>query len=251
MPEGHVITTAAFEMFLDHNALRSQVTSLLDSRFGDVYEKARRLQKIIETAPLPTSLLAELDLLRRLNDYAFAVRSSATFEDSRLKSWAGQFSSFLDVSPEDLPSFVKRCWASFFSATALMYEAGTCQVISSLGFAVVVQRMLEARVAGVAFSIHPVTKDATAVYLEAVDGSGEALVSGSVTPFSTVLDKRTGNRIPIRGSKVFDILSSAELRQLSELTSEMEASAGVPVDIEWAYEGDTLYLLQARPVTGI
>lgn len=118
-----------------------------------------------------------------------AVRSSATAEDSKSASWAGELESYLNVEKENLLESIKKCWASLFTPRAIVYRNEKGLLKTKVSVAVVVQKMVEAEVAGVSFTVHPVIKDKDQMIHEAVFGLGEALVGGQVTPDAYVVRK--------------------------------------------------------------
>jgi len=205
------------------------------------------------------------------DDVPVAVRSSATAEDSEAASFAGQQETFLHVRGGDrVRERVRDCWASFFSERALFYRSKKGS-LGDLGMAVVVQRMVDADIAGVLFTCDPVRKRRDRMVVEAVIGLGEAAVSGAVTPDHYVL-KRDGSvrKAQVhaqpyavvadpRGGVVERPLSPEEagarkaddelLAALARLGEDLEQRVGVPQDIEWAVQDGQLYVLQARPVT--
>ena len=204
-------------------------------------------------------------------DVPVAVRSSACAEDSEAASFAGQQETFLHVRGGDqVRARIRDCWASFFSERALFYRSKKGS-LDDLGMAVVVQRMVDADVAGVLFTCDPVRKRRDRMIVEAVIGLGEAAVSGAVTPDHYIL-KRDGqvrkasvHQQPYAivadeaGGVVERSLSPEEggarkasdelLAQLARLGDDLEQRVGVPQDIEWAVQGGELFVLQARPVT--
>jgi pyruvate, water dikinase len=202
---------------------------------------------------------------------AVAVRSSACAEDSQEASFAGQQETYLHVrGAADVLERIRECWASFFSERALFYREQKGS-LDDLGMAVVVQRMVDAEVAGVLFTNDPVQRRRDRMVVEAVFGLGEAVVSGQVTPdhyvlardgtvkkrrlttqpYAVVRDPAGGVReepLPEeRGGA--ETLDEEQLRRLAEVGRGLEERLGRPQDIEWAIEGGELFVLQARPVT--
>jgi pyruvate,water dikinase len=204
-------------------------------------------------------------------DVPVAVRSSATAEDSEAASFAGQQETYLHVRGGDqVRARIRDCWASFFSERALFYRSKKGS-LSDLGMAVVVQRMVNADIAGVLFTMDAVQGRRDRMIVEAVIGLGEAAVSGAVTPDHYVI-RRDGR---VRKAQVHEqpyaiVANEAGgvverpldpeeggarkagdelLAELARLGDDLEQRVGVPQDIEWAVEGGELYVLQARPVT--
>lgn len=203
-------------------------------------------------APLPQHLVDELQLaLERLGSGVLAVRSSGVSEDSAEHSFAGVHETVLGVQGFDaLVAAVQRCHASADADRARAYRARReVESGGGAGLAIVVQRQLDAEVAGVAFSCDPVRGDRETVVVEAVAGLGEALVSGRATPARAVL-ARGGALIRLEAPPERESpLDEALARKVADAALQVEARAGTPVDVEWAVENGRLWLLQWRPVT--
>jgi pyruvate, water dikinase len=237
-------------------------------------QDAEAAQALIRTVELDPELRrAVLDAYAAFgpDEVPVAVRSSATAEDSEAASFAGQQETFLHVrGGDELRARIRDCWASFFSERALFYRERMGS-LEDLGMAVVVQRMVEADVAGVLFTCDPVHKRHDRMVVEAVLGLGEAVVSGHVTPDHYVL-KRDGRvkkahvhtqpyaivSLP-EGGVTERPLSAEEggaqkvgehlLAELARIGDDLERRLGTPQDIEWAVQRGEIFVLQARPVT--
>jgi pyruvate,water dikinase len=204
-------------------------------------------------------------------DVAVAVRSSACAEDSEAASYAGQQESYLEVrGAENVMARVVDCWMSFFTERALFYRARKGS-LHDLSMAVVVQRMIDADVAGVLFTNDPVQRRRDRMVVEAVLGLGEGVVSGRLTPDHYVLARDGTVKKAAVSTQPYAIVSapgggteeralSAEegavqkvseeqLRELARIGDELERRLGAPQDVEWALRDGELYVLQARPVT--
>ena len=266
VPPGFVVPATALADALPDGGAR--VRALAEAR------DAQAAQALIRSIELDPALRAEvLSAYAALGpgDVPVAVRSSARAEDSEAASFAGQQETFLHVrGGEQVHARIRDCWASFFSERALFYRAQKGS-LADLGMAVVVQRMVQADVAGVLFTCDPVHKRRDRMVVEAVIGLGETAVSGAVTPDHYVI-KRDGrvrkahvHRQPFAivpdeaGGVVTRPLSAHEggarkaddalLAELARLGEDLEQRVGVPQDIEWAVQDGELYVLQARPVT--
>jgi pyruvate,water dikinase len=239
-------------------------------------QDAHAAQALIRTVELDPGLReavlsAYAALGGETSDPPVAVRSSACAEDSEAASFAGQQETYLHVrGGDDVRARIRDCWASFFSERALFYRSKKGS-LADLGMAVVVQRMVNADIAGVLFTMDAVHRRRDRMVVEAVIGLGEAAVSGAVTPDHYVL-KRDGR---VRKAHVheqpFAIVagdgggvterplgpeeggarkaSDELLAKLARIGDDLEQRLGVPQDIEWAVEGGELFVLQARPVT--
>ena len=210
---------------------------------------------------------------------AVAVRSSATGEDSAEASFAGLQDTYLWVRGADaLIERVRQCWASLYNAEAVGYRRRMNISEQDLAMAVVVQRMVEPRCAGVMFTCSPTTGDRSVIAIEGCWGLGSGLVSGEVTPDSFVVSKVTGeitrravaaklrwHQAGPRGEGVVaaDVpeplrrqpcVTDAEIAALARLGRRVEDHYGAPQDIEWAITagssaGESVVLLQSRPET--
>jgi phosphoenolpyruvate synthase/pyruvate phosphate dikinase len=211
-------------------------------------QPAEQLQARVMATPLPPALADGLAAAYREMGGAVAVRSSAAAEDSSTASFAGQQDTYLDVEGEAaVLAKVQACLASLFTARALAYRAHK-NAWDDLRIAVVVQRMVPAAKAGVAFTRDPV-QGKPHVVIEAVPGSGEALVSGEAVPDHYELHRETGQSVRrfCPGGRA-PVLTDAELEEIRALAMRAEHLFGAPQDLEWAIS-DRLYLLQSRPIT--
>src|SRR5437667_9223658 len=285
VPDGFVVTTQAFELFARANNLEKKVGWLLakidvnNEKKLETYASMIRL--IIESSRIPKAIVAEVhaaygELRKRAGKkVSVAVRSSATAEDSRDASFAGQQATYLNVTKKDeVITSIRSCWASSYTPRAICYRLKKGFGINLFTTAVVVQRQIASQKAGVGFSVHPTTGDRDSVVIESVLGQGEELVSGRVTPDTFTLNKRTGmireRRIAEkRKMKVPNLLGvgleevaipkrlrraqslkASELIELWSLARKLEAHYNHRQDFEWAVvEDGTIYLLQTRPVT--
>jgi rifampicin phosphotransferase len=195
---------------------------------------------------LPRLLEAATDL----GAERFAVRSSGTAEDLEGASFAGQYETMLGVPLEGLSGAVRRVFDSADASRVAAYrqERGKASVGKSIPrMAVLVQAMVEADSAGVAFTADPVTGDRAEVVLTAVRGLGERLVSGEAVGDEWVV--RGGDTTPRRESE--RALTRRQAVEVARLARRVEMYFGPPQDVEWAIFGDELYLLQARPMTAL
>ncbi|MFB9235993.1 PEP/pyruvate-binding domain-containing protein [Plantactinospora siamensis] len=202
----------------------------------------------IETMPLPDDLVAELgEALRALGDDPVAVRSSGVAEDLAGQSFAGQYESVLNVRGlAEVVDAIRTCWASGFSERIARYR-GDGQATAEVG--VLVQRMVPADAAGVAFSCNPVTGDSGEVLVSAVVGLGEGLMAGEQTADEWLVrgdEARVTATAEPSGPTAID---AAQARTVAALALRTAEHYGRPQDIEWAYADGELFLLQARPIT--
>jgi len=219
--------------------------------------------------PVPADLRAEIEVACATGHWA--VRSSGTLEDTAAAAFAGQHDTYLNcVGAADVIEHVRECWLSLWSPRAVAYRAHL-GLGDDVSMAVVIQRMVFADVAGVAFSIDPVSGNLGHAVINANFGLGESVVSGEGGVDHLIVDKATGAiveaRIAEKTSRVVasdrgtvtesvtnataPALSPDDVRELVALLSKIEAHYGWPQDIEWALRDAKLWLLQSRPITTI
>lgn len=231
VPDGFVLTIGAFDCFLEANALGAESP-----------------RETLDAASVPQALADELiKMAALLGDAPLAVRSSGVAEDLPGASFAGQYETVLDVrGAAALIDAVRRCWLSAFGERAAAYRLGQGQAPASM--AVLVQRLVQADAAGVAFTANPVTGRRDETVVSAVRGLGERLVSGQVSPDEWIVRGSDGQcRAAPEGAIDVDVA-----RAVAELARRVETHfGGVPQDIEWAVAGGELFLLQARPITAL
>ena len=211
--------------------------------------KAANLAKLLQAGlPVPDGLavgLAAFDDHGKLTDQSiqkingligpnklYAVRSSALVEDATDASWAGQFETFLGITPIDIIQKIESCHNS--TKNRAKAYADSQNITKNFQIAVVIQEMLQPEYAGVLFTNDPITNENQLV-IEYVEGLGESLVSGRSDPKTVILDATT--ELPFDGMR------------LSKLANKVEQLFGAPQDIEWAWANHQIWLLQARPIT--
>ncbi|MFZ0015478.1 MAG: PEP/pyruvate-binding domain-containing protein [Acidimicrobiia bacterium] len=275
VPPAFVVTASALTDSLRRRGALAELEELT-SRFesgADAATAAGRMQKIVMATTPSETLDAEISAAyRELGEDVFvAVRSSACAEDGDAASFAGQQETFLNVvGSAAVTEKIVECWASFFSERALFYRQNKGS-LADLGMAVVVQRQIASDKSGVMFTTDPVRQRNDQMVIEAAYGLGEALVSGLITPDNYVT-RRDGRlkrsrvarqdrmivRDPEGGTLTVDldedmavarVLDDTEIARLAEIGVQLESAFGSPQDIEWAFEGEELFVLQSRPIT--
>jgi pyruvate,water dikinase len=191
---------------------------------------------------------ADLDAaVARLGEGPFAVRSSGREEDGLAHSHAGQFLSLLNVPAADIGTAVQRVRDSGQSESLRSYRRSRGLDPDGGAPAVVVQAMVAARAAGVAFSADPVSGRRDRIVVSATAGLGDRLVGGEVDGEQYVLDAGSGRILSLPEKPA--ALTLDDVAAVASLARRVEQCAGAPQDIEWAFHGDRLYLLQARAIT--
>lgn len=185
------------------------------------------------------------------DDPAVAVRSSAIGEDGAETSFAGQHETVLDVrGPDAIADAVLECWRSASSERAIAYrkEHG---ITAAPRVGVLVQELVPAEAAAIAFSVDPVSGDRDTIVIDATVGLGEAIASGTVTPDTYAVRKRDVAIVKRTLAGERPALDDDQVREVAQLALALEADGGAPVDVECAFAGGALFLLQARPITAL
>ncbi len=185
------------------------------------------------------------EALEALGPGPYAVRSSGRAEDGADHSHAGQFDTRLNVAASEVQNAAKQVWMSGFSDTVETYRAKTTGAAAEAP-AIIVQRMVPAQVAGVAFSADPVTGQRDRVVISAIDGLGDQLVSGEADGEDWAIG-RDGSVAAAPDEA--QVLTADQAREIAALATRAETAFGAPQDIEWAIDGEGLHILQARPIT--
>lgn len=278
VPGGLCITTGAYDCYLDETGLRRQLPLLLERkafnemRWEELWDLGLRVRNLFLVTPLPGTLEAELRavLAGRFAEVPVSVRSSAPAEDSAAASFAGLHDSFVNVL--GLPAILDRLrlvWASLWSDRALLYRQELNLDPASTAMAVIVQELIVGERSGVAFSRCP-GRERLAV-IETVWGLNQGLVDGDVAPDRLLIDRRSGAVVeteqPLRdkacrptASGVALLPLTAHERTTPPLSSEQaglvwgalqrtEVLFAAPQDLEWTLCGETLFVLQSRPIT--
>jgi len=276
VPPGFVILAQNFDSFIHETSIKADIISTLDKvnhkDVASIDHASKQIQSMILSKDMPEDLTKEIQTkFQELNSKFVAVRSSATSEDSADAAWAGQLDTFLNTTKENLILNIKKCWASLFTPRAIFYRFEKNLQKEQISVAVVVQKMVESEISGVAFSVHPVTQDRNQLIIEAGIGLGESIVSGQITPDSyvvqkddlTLLDisiseqKRAIVKGPDGGTVWKELgeegedqkLSGKQIIELSKMIINIEKHYGFPCDIEWAVENKVIYITQSRPIT--
>jgi phosphohistidine swiveling domain-containing protein len=296
VPPWFAVTDAAFQELLAGppgraapavgiNAACSSLAAAIDEILGrpdtPAVRKASAIRQLWEGVPLPPRLGAEIDAAyRALGDACFvAIRSSAFEEDTESTSWAGQFDTFLFIRHEEaVRDHLKLAMASLWTERAIVQREQAGVPTVRLGGGVIVQRIVNARVAGVLHTLSASAGQAREMVINVGLGLGEGVVSGTVEVDHVVVSRETDlMEDPLRfhylvGDKssriVYDrgagsgtrreetlyhqrlrpALEYSDLCELVRAAARLERTYGYPLDIEFAFEDDALYILQARPI---
>jgi len=278
VPNGFVVKSFAYQTFIKENNLKHKIQIIIKSiNYNDpssLSKSSKEIKKIILKSSIrPNIVSAVLEQYKKLGkDALVAVRSSATSEDSKTASFAGQQATFLNViGSENLIKAIKDGWASLFTPRAMFYRHEENLNENRVTISLVIQKMVNSQSSGVMFTLDPVTLKKSTIVIEAIYGLGEYIVGGKVTPDHYVVEKdsltilakkvepqkimlrlKNGQNKSIKladqkgsGQKIAD----QDIILLATLGKLIEKHYNYPQDIEWAKEGKKLYIVQTRPVT--
>lgn len=282
VPPGLCVTTDAYAHHLHGSGFRDQdewhrIIGLSESDRLWALADCRSQITRTEISHLLTDCLTALQALGHPPAIRWAVRSSSTTEDTAHASAAGLYRTHLGRTLAEVECAIKDLWASLWELRVISYLARQGRKTAPR-MAVVIQPMVDAQAAGVAYSVHPVTRRHSQVMINAIPGLAAPLVDGTVTPDEYVVE------VPAETGKPFQILtrllarkadclrvSNTGLQQasleedaqtrssltdnqlvvLAQIAKEIERTFGQPADIEWAFDTEHLWILQARPITTV
>lgn len=265
IPDGFVLKANALNYFMKEHQLHDEMSH-------------EHFVKAFEAAAIPQQMEQEiLNAFEQLKattgdvNLTVAVRSSSSSEDLEDASFAGQYDTILNVgSAEQLLDAVKQCWASVFSEHARDYAAQRNISLADFPMGILIQQMVYPDVAGVIFSMNPITDSKDEIIINASYGLGEAIVSGIVTPDTFIVHKQTKaieKDLGLKEVKILPVdhtimevattpeecdaycLDDATILALEEVTAKLETFYDFPVDIEFAVKNGKPYVLQSRPIT--
>lgn len=279
VPGGFCVNSDGFWQFMKYNNIINEIDRVVnaakDDKTTELSQQIEALKNAIITGSYPGDLRAEIEsLYNELPEgKKVAVRSSATAEDLKEASFAGQQETYLGVCGiDELLNKIKECFASLYDARAVLYRQKMGFNSTDVALAVIVQEMINSDVSGVIFTENPVRRNSDEIMINASYGLGESIVSGQVNPDIFIYSK-SKNEIVMKtlGSKQISIymnahngtdtietaeekrksysLTDEQIIELSDVSKKIEDMYKMPMDIEWAYENGKLYILQARAVT--
>jgi len=283
VPGGFAVTIHAYDDFIKDNNLEGKINEILKGTDvndpNQLQDASGRIKALVRRGHIPKEVINDVTkaynkLSGKFGKVLVAVRSSATAEDLPEASFAGQQATYLNIKGHsNLLEAVRNCWASLFTSRAIFYREQNKIVHKNVKISVIVQKMIQSEVSGVMFSIDPVTNEKDRVVIEAVWGLGELIVQGAVVPDRYTVQKDTFTLLSkqisdqniqlkmVKGvTKEYDVpkkllgvqkITDEEVSKLAKYAQDLQKHYYFPQDIEWAKEGNDLYILQTRPVTTI
>ena len=287
VPPGFIVNVNSYKIFLEQSEYSEQIKELLriDFTAKDVLPLSSNIKDLILRSNIPEDVLKEVKLAFEQihenlgSEISFAVRSSASIEDSSKFSFAGQADTYLyNKSFEDIIKSIKKCYASLFSPGAMLYllqmrKKGIELSLLDIEMAVVVQQMINSQISSTLFTVNVLNNDKSAIYIISTWGLGETLANNIIVPDTLIIDKDNFEIIKLdigkkekksiqnpegsgtilvendSNSRTICSLNESQIHQLCKLALEIEDAFGCPQDIELAIENDIVYILQSRPIT--
>lgn len=273
VPPGFVVTADAYLAALDEAGVRGELADLTrqaaDVDPDELARLAERGRELVRSVPLPDAFVEEiLAAYDALDATRVAVRSSATAEDTSDTSFAGMNETYTNVTRASLVERISDCWVSLYGDRVVAYRAER-RLEDEPAIAVVVQQMVDSERSGVMFTVDPSSRDQ--LVIEAAFGLGEVVVGGLVEPDTYRVDRSSlRTREQHIGHKAFRIvpgesgdihedlsdedawervLGDGEIVEVARVGTEIEEHYGWPQDVEWAYVGDEVFIVQSRPLT--
>ncbi|MHC0035312.1 phosphoenolpyruvate synthase [Pseudoneobacillus sp. C159] len=277
VPEGFCVTTVGYQKAIEKNEmfqrLLDQLSILKIENLNQIGEISRKIRQTIMEIEIPSDVVKAIaDYLSQYGDeHPYAVRSSATVEDSPHSSFAGQHDTYLNIiGKEAIMQHISKCWASLYSDRAVIYRMQNGFDHSKVYISVIIQRMVFPQASGILFTADPITFNRKLLSIDAGFGLGEALVSGLVSADcykvkeQKIVEKRIATKkLAIYGRKEggtetvpiepdlqkYQTLTDHQIIKLARIGRQIEAYFGCPQDIEWCLVNETFYIVQSRPIT--
>lgn len=270
VPAGFALTRTFFLDFLKSTGLDVEIGAQLDQinykDLNSLRKTSEAISELITHAELPGPTARTLERRHRgLEGKYLAVRSSATDDYEKVASWARELPSYLLVHCRDLAEYVKKCWAAAYYPRGLKFRRSRAGLVNS----VLVQEMVDPKLTGSVFSVHPVTCDSNQMAIEALYGLAETDPEEQVHPDTYFIDRRTGKLIDVdvcpqdfmlkrSGGKVKHVelrlkqkftqkLNSDQQERLLAIAKKAEKALNRPIVMEWAISGREISVLQVNP----
>jgi rifampicin phosphotransferase len=279
VPGGFCITTLAYQDFIatspEMNSLLDELNAMDPNDLNQLRNLGERIRTHLRQLEIPAPLRNEIIHAWKSvgEEYAYAIRSSATAEDLPTASFAGQQDTYLNIKgQEELLQHIRKCWASLFTDRAISYREKNGFDHRQVYLSVVVQRMVNPEIAGIMFTADPVSGNRKVVSIDASFGLGEAIVSGMVSAdlykvkAGKIIHKNVSEKkiaiysLPEGGTVKKDLppdqqtkqaLTDSQILRLAELGKRIEKHFGSPQDIEFCMENGEIFIVQSRPITSL
>lgn len=250
IPYMHILTTLAFDAFLEQNSLVILHKALtLEIPLRDKIFIATDLKRKIHKGKMPQLIQNALHKkIKNVRFHKMSIRSSATIEDGKYNSFAGQFDSFLNIGQKDLIKNIRKCWASLFTLRSIIYTHKKGIALNSVKMGVMIQEMIHGSTFGNIFTENVISNNTNQSVIETASGEGDEVTSGIQIPDSFVVNKHTYN-VDAKQVGKKSAFSELYIPKLMQIATKIERVFKRPQEIEWAIKNRTIYILQSRPLT--
>ena len=286
IPNGFIIRPELVDAFFEENHLDEFIVKEVSDIDPADSIKLENASKKIRNSIIKMSLNKDLkkvltkaySSLSGFTDAYVAIRSSSLIKDEGDDSFGGQYSTYLNIrGKDDYVEKIKYCWASLYSPQNIFYILSKGYDISKVRMGVIVQKMVQAEVSGILFTINPIDNDDRKMSIECILGLGEPIVKGELNPDTYIIDKETKEivekkivpqdwmlvrkgrakkgedpNVKVKVSEVWKVRQKLEnkyIEKLLKIGKKIEEFFSEPQEIEWAYEGGRIWIVQARPIT--
>jgi pyruvate,water dikinase len=271
VPTGFVITSVAYDTYVNENRITQKIDNILSANSSSE-EKSRVIKLLFDVQTFPEDLKHQiLSEMTKITSGLVAVRSSSTLEDLPGISFAGQYSSYLNVRASDLIEKVVFCWQSLWNERAIEYRA-RFNLTTKFTHSVIIQEMINSKISGVIFTSNPINGIRNEMLINASYGLGEAIVSGEVNADQYIVNIKSGKvmkeeiaskeklcqyssngieYVPVDDSiKSISCLEEKHIKAIEIEAAKIQDYFGKPQDIEFAFdENDVLFIVQSRDIT--
>lgn len=288
VPNGFIITTNTFNAHIFgsklHETITKEITGLDPSDTSRLENVSGRIRRAFFKTPIDKEIEEAIkqyySAMSGFSDSYVAIRSSLPQTESQNPYYTGQYETFLNVQgKKNVVEKVKETWASLYCPQSIFYALSSGLDPLDLSMAVIVQKMIQSEVSGIMFTSNPIDNDASKISIEAVLGLGEALIQGQLTPDTYLVEKedykiidkhiipqdwmlvRRGRakkgedaNAKVNVSTIWKTKQKLEnkyIEQLAKIGNKVESKQGTSQEIEWAYEGGRLWIVQTKPMTSI
>ncbi|QOR35239.1 hypothetical protein IMX26_17570 [Clostridium sp. 'deep sea'] len=268
VPEGITLSVDFFSTWLNTIKSSNEFKAVIQNTTKENCDAVKALAEVMNFNEWQSESFNKT--FTNLQGNIFAVRSSSPEEDLEGTSFAGMYETYLGTNRSEIEKTVARAFSSCFDYRVMRYKKQNAIDLNNTSIAVIIQKQIDSEMSGVGFSLNPLNNCYDEVVINASLGLGEAIVSGIVTPDmyiydavdKRIIDKKISKKeiaIYLKEdggtvkkeilNKEKQTLTDNQIVELSSLIKKVEEYYNKPVDTEWAYEKDKLYLLQARPIT--
>lgn len=279
VPNGFCLTVNAYDEFLESTNIKEEIFRKLNSfdiNTEQLNTISSEIRALIDKQDVSNEIIKNVvENYKLLQNKYVAVRSSSTAEDLVNASFAGQYETYLNVKGENaIIEAIRNCWSSLFTSRAIFYRQKRGFKHEEVKISVIIQEMITSEKSGIISTATPTDQNKEEMIIESSYGLGKSIVSSQVEPDQYIIKKdsfeiininigsksiaivkgENGENINIKTTKKqqdTQLLNTNEIKQLAKTAIKIEQHFKKPQNIEWAIWQEMIYILQARPITGL